>query len=88
MGLLLPLAVFLHQTGQFTAESVGGVPLGFIVLSIVITPVLVITLLAMLVAPRTFRLPGLFLTSVVLLISAVVSSFALASWVLGFFVPG
>lgn len=87
MGLLLPLADFLPQAGNVAAELPERGPLGFIVLSIIIAPVLVITIISILVAPRTFRIPGLFIGAVILLISAIVSSFAISGWLLGFVVP-
>ena len=62
--------------------------IGFIVLAIIIGPVIILTIASMFGTPRTFRLPGLFLGSVILLIGAMVLGFAILGALLGFIVPG
>ncbi len=61
--------------------------IGFIVLAIIVGPVIMLTIAAMFGAPRTFRVPGLFLGSLILLVSAIILSFAASSALLRFIVP-
>ena len=88
MGVLFQLTDFVPQISNLAAEFPERGTIGFIVLSIIIAPVLVITIVSMLAAPRTFRIPVLFVGSVILLIGAFVSIFAITGWLLGFIVPG
>ena len=61
--------------------------IGFIVLAVIVGPVIVLTIAAMFGRPRTFRVPGLFLGSLILLIGAIILSFAASSALLMFIVP-
>ena len=68
---------------EFTASGT----IGFIVLAIIVGPVIIITIAAMFGRPRTFRVPALFMGSVILLIGATLLGFAISSILLGFIVP-
>ena len=61
--------------------------IGFIVLAIITTPVLVVITIALLSSLKDSRILGLFLGSVVVLIGFVLSSFALFGALLKFIVP-
>ncbi|MBI4188359.1 MAG: hypothetical protein HY529_04030 [Chloroflexi bacterium] len=61
--------------------------IGFVVLAIIVGPVVILTIASMLEHPRTFRIPTLFIGSVILLISAIISSFAAAGMLLKLVIP-
>jgi len=61
--------------------------IGFVVLAIIVGPVIMLTIAAMFEAPRTFRVPGLFIGALVLLIGAMIAGFAIVSALLRFIVP-
>ncbi len=61
--------------------------IGFVVLAIIIGPVILLTIAAMFGAPRTFRVPGLFLGALMLLIGAIILGFAASGVLLKFIVP-
>ncbi len=65
----------------------GSGTIGFVVLGIIVGPVVLIILAAMLGAPRNFRIPGLFISSVILLIGGLVASLAIIGRLLQFIVP-
>lgn len=69
-------------------EFSGSGTIGFVVLAIIVCPVILLTLAAMFGAPRTFRIPGLFMGSLILLIGALIAGFAIIGVLLGFIVPG
>ena len=80
-------------TGHAIAEQAGGgflAPdvIGFVVLAIIVGPVAIITIISLFSPPRTFKMPGLFLGSLILLVGALVSGFAILGFLLGFIVPG
>ncbi|MBI2829622.1 MAG: hypothetical protein HYX81_00520 [Chloroflexi bacterium] len=88
--LLLSLTNFVVPgvtAAQSVEESASSVPLGFVVLSIIIAPVIVFALAAMFSHPRQFRVPGLFLGSVVLLIGSMVAGFFIIGSLLKFVIP-
>ncbi len=91
MNLLFRLSdvITLANTpaAQMTAEPATPIPIGFVVLAVIVGPVIVLTIAAMFGAPRTFRIPGLFLGSLALLVGAIVLAFAAMSALLGFIVP-
>ncbi|MBI4284120.1 MAG: hypothetical protein HY663_06605 [Chloroflexi bacterium] len=68
-------------------EFSGSGTIGFVVLAIIVGPVIMLTLAAILGSPRNFRVPGLFLGSVVLLIGSLIGFFVVAGTLLGFVVP-
>lgn len=61
--------------------------IGFVVLAIIVVPVILITMVSIFSPPRTFKIPGLFLGSLILLIGALISGFAIFGFLLGFIVP-
>ena len=73
---------------QVTEGSTAPDKIGFIVLAIIVGPVIVLTIAAIFGSPRTFRVPGLFIGSLILLIIAIILSFAVSSVLLGFIIPG
>lgn len=85
--LLHPVIPANATAAPMTVGVTGSVPIGFIVLAVIVSPVIVLTIAAMFGSPRTFRVPGLFLGSVILLISAIIASFAASSVLLKFIVP-
>lgn len=73
------------------APVTGGVTesgtIGFIVLAVILGPVIMLTVAAMFGKPRTFRVPGLFLGALILLIGSIIISFAVSGMLLKFLVP-
>lgn len=61
--------------------------IGFVVLAIIVVPVILITMVSIFSPPRTFKIPGLFLGSLILLVGALISGFAIFGFLLGFIVP-
>ncbi len=61
--------------------------IGFIVLGIIVGPVIILTIASMLGHPRTFRIPGLFMGALILLIGGMVLSFLAVGILLKFIVP-
>ncbi len=61
--------------------------IGFILMGIIAVPVIVLVIASIFSAPRTFRVPGLFISSLILLFGIVVVVFAVFGMVLGFFFP-
>jgi hypothetical protein len=73
------------------AEQTVGIPanmIGFVVLTLIFVPVIILVSSAAFGAPRNSRVPLLFLASVVLLISGTVAGFALFGSLLGLVFPG
>ncbi|MBI2851515.1 MAG: hypothetical protein HYX84_00190 [Chloroflexi bacterium] len=86
-GSLFELAEIMPVVNASTAPASQTVPIGFIVLAVILTPVVTLLLISMFGNPRTFRVPALFLGGFVLLVGALVLGFAALSLVLKFFVP-
>ena len=91
IDLLLQLPNFITHTNAVAAEAVEGLTapdtIGFIILAIIVGPVIVLTIASIFGAPRTFRIPSLFIGSIILLIGAMILGFAIMSALLGFIVP-
>lgn len=91
IDLLLRLTDFVIPANAIAAEvsdrqTMSG-NIGFVVLAIIVGPVIILTIASMLGHPRTFRIPGLFIGSMILLISAIISSFAAAGMLLKLIIP-
>ncbi len=88
---LFRLSNLITPANAVAAEAAGGLAapdtIGFVVLAIIIGPVILLTIAAMFGAPRTFRVPGLFLGSLILLIGVIILGFAASSMLLKFIVP-
>ncbi len=91
IDLLLRLPDFITPANAVATEAVEGLAasdtIGFIVLAIILGPVIVLTIASIFGAPRTFRIPGLFIGSIILLLGALISGFAIIGVLLGFIVP-
>lgn len=87
IDLFSQLTAGIVPVNAVAEEFSGSGTIGFVVLSIIVGPVILLTLAAMFGSPRNFRVPGLFLGSVVLLIGALIGFFAAASLLLKFVVP-
>ena len=74
-------------TAQVAEEPTASTTIGYIVLAIIVGPVIVLAIASMFGGPRTFRIPGLFVGSLVLLVGAIIVAFAIFSALLGFIVP-
>ena len=61
--------------------------IGFILMGIIAIPVIVLIIASMLSTPRTFRVPGLFIGSIIVLFGIVMVVFAIFGAILGFIVP-
>ncbi len=83
-SLVAPANAAVTQTAE---EPAASGTIGLVVLAIIVGPVIVLTIASMFGAPRTFRLPGLFLGSLVLLIGAIIVAFAIFGVLLGFIIP-
>ena len=91
IDLLLRLPNFITPVNAVATQAAEGLAatdkIGFIVLAIIVGPVIVLTIASIFGKPRTFRVPGLFIGSLILLIGAIILSFAISSALLGFIVP-
>ena len=61
--------------------------IGLIVIAIIVFPVIVLIIASMFGSPRTFRVPGLFIGSFILLVVTIILGFAAFGVLLGFIVP-
>ncbi len=61
--------------------------IGLTVMAIIAIPVIFLIITSIFSPPRTFRVPGLFLGSLILLIGAIIFAFAAFSAILGLIVP-
>ena len=82
-GIMLVNAAAAQEAEEFS----GAGTIGFVVLAVIVGPVVMLTLAAMFGAPRNFRVPGLFLGALILLIGALIGGFAIGGRLLGFIVP-
>ncbi len=89
--LLLQLPKVVAPAGAIAASAGEGTtasgPIGFIVLAIIVGPVLLLTIAAVIESPKTSRIPELFIGLVVLLVGAIIASFAAVGGLLKFIVP-
>ena len=61
--------------------------IGFILMGIIVVPVIALITAAIFSKPRTFRIPSLFIGSLIVLFVIVMVVFALFGAILGFIVP-
>ncbi len=91
IGLLFRLPDFMAPASAAAGDGAGDPTasgmIGFVVLAIIVGPVVLLTIAAMFGAPRNFRVPALFLGSLVLLVGAIIVSFAAVGVLLKFVVP-
>ncbi len=91
ISLLFWLPSLITPANAIAAETAEGFAasgrIGFIVLAIILSPVILLTIAAIFGTPRTLRVPGLFIGSLILLFSAIILGFAASSVLLGFIVP-
>ncbi len=85
--LLNPVTPVNAVAAQVTEGITEPGTIGLIVLAVIVSPVILLTIAAMFGKPRTFRVPGLFLGALILLIGAIILSFAASSVLLKFIVP-
>ena len=92
IDLLFRLPNLITPANAVAAQASEGLAapdtIGFIVLAVIVGPVVVLIIASMFGAPRTFRVPGLLMGSLILLIGAMILGFAISGVVLGFIVPG
>ncbi len=83
-SLITPANAVAAQVAEgFTAPG----KIGFVLLAIILGPVIILTIASMFGTPRNFRVPGLFIGSVILLIGAIIVVFAISGMLLRFIVP-
>ena len=87
MGSLFEMADLAPVVNASTAPASPAVPIGFVVLAVILTPVVTLVLISMFGHPRNLRIPALFVGGFVLLMGTLVFGFAALSFVLKFFVP-
>ena len=87
IDLLLRLPAGIIPNNAVAGEFSGSGTIGFVVLAVIVSPVILLTLAAMFGSPRNFRVPGLFLGSLILLVGTLIGFFAAANVLLGFIVP-
>ncbi len=91
IGVLLQLANSGVMSRAAEAESTGlSIPaayMGYVVLGLIVTPVVVLVASAVFGHPRNMKVPGLFLICLGTLISATVVGFGLIGVLLGFVFP-
>ncbi len=61
--------------------------IGLVIIGVILVPIIILIAASMLEAPRTLRVPGLLIGSLVLQIGAIILSFAVLGAVLGFIIP-
>ncbi|MFC2020643.1 hypothetical protein ACFLU1_02480 [Chloroflexota bacterium] len=83
-SLITPANAIATKVGEGLA---GTDTIGFIVLGIIVGPVIVLSIASILEPPRTFRVPALFVGSLIVLVGAIIASFAAVGIVLKFIVP-
>ncbi len=92
IDLLFQLPGFLAPANAVASQGAEGLAasgkIGFVVLAIIVGPVIVLTIASIFSKPRTFRVPCLFIGSLILLVVAILFSFAMSGVLLGFIVPG
>jgi hypothetical protein len=84
---LSDIVIHAGVTEQMTEEAAAPFPIGYIVLAIIVGPVVALTVASMLGKPRTYRMPGLFMGTLALLVGVIVLAFAVVGVLLGFIVP-
>jgi hypothetical protein len=72
---------------QAVERSTATGNIGFVIMAIIVGPVIAIILASMFGSPRTLRMPGLFLGSLIILVGALISGFAIIGLLLRFVVP-
>ena len=72
---------------QVAEEPTAPDTIGLIVLAIIVGPVIILTIISIFGSPRTFRIPGLFIGSLVFLMGVIILGFAIIGVILGFIVP-
>lgn len=87
MMSLPAIAWHVSQATLAAENNQSPVPIGYIVLAVILAPVISFALAAVFTHPRQYRVPGLFIASVILLIGAMVAGFAIISVVLKLIVP-
>ncbi|MBI2836100.1 MAG: hypothetical protein HYX85_00200 [Chloroflexi bacterium] len=86
-GSFFDLADIMPVMNASTTPASQAVPIGFIVLAVILTPVVTLVVISMFGQPRNLRIPTLFLGGFVLMVSALVLGFAALSFILKFVVP-
>ncbi len=61
--------------------------IGLTVMALIAIPVILLIITSIFSPPRTFRVPGLFLGSLILLIGAIIVGFAISGVLLEFIIP-
>lgn len=62
--------------------------IGLVLMTVILTPVLAVIIASVFGAPRTFRVPALFIGELILSTALIILAFAAFSALLGFIVPG
>ena len=91
VGILFQVAGLGMTAKAAEAESVGfSLPtgyIGYLVLALIVTPVVILVTSAVVGGPRDSRVPGLFLVCLGVLISATIVGFAVIGKLLGLVIP-
>ena len=91
VGILFQIVNLGLASNAAEDESVGfSLPtgyIGYVVLALIVTPVVILVASAVLGGPRDWKVPGLFLVCLGVLISATIVGFALIGKLLGFVIP-
>ena len=83
-NLIVPAGITAARASEGDAVSDK---IGFIVLGIIIGPVILLTIAAIIESHKKSRIPAFFLGSFVLVVSAIVLSFAVVGILLKFVIP-
>ena len=91
VGILFQVAGLGIAAKAAEAESVGfSLPtgyIGYLVLALIVTPVVILVTSAVVGGPRDLKVPGLFLVCLGVLISATIVGFAVIGKLLGLVIP-
>ncbi len=68
-------------------ESLSTIPIGYIVISVILIPIIVMAIAGIATKPRNFAVPAVFTGAVVLLIGGMLAGLVVIGFLLKFIVP-
>lgn len=87
IGTLFELTDLTPVVNASTVPVAQTLPIGFVVLAVILTPVVTLVVISMFGHPRNLRIPLLFAGGFGLMVGTLIFGFAALSFVLKFFVP-
>ena len=78
---------FNSVAAESADESTSLLKIGYVVLAIIVSPVIILFIASLFSHPRIYRIQIIHFGSIILLAGALIVGFAVIGWVLKFFVP-